>query len=68
MFDTVIKSKEYRSLYTANFETFKAVGIARDGGKVTAKEVDECNLIRYNCKVALQDRFFPNSYLREVKL
>lgn len=64
----ILESEEYENLYEANLQTFDAVGRARSGGDVTAKEVDDCNMLRYNCKVALQSKFFPTSEMREVKL
>lgn len=68
IFDDILESEEYNDLYEANLKTFDAVGKARSGGDVTAKEVDDCNMLRYNCKVALQAKFFSTSEMREVKL
>jgi len=67
-FDQVINSEEYKNLYDANLKTFDAVAKARSEEPITAKEVDNCNMLRYNCKVALQSKFFSNSSIREVKL
>jgi hypothetical protein len=67
-FQDILESKEYADLYDANLKTFEAVAKARSGGNVTAKEVDDCNMLRYNCKVALQTKFFSESAMREVKL
>jgi hypothetical protein len=64
----IIKSKEYGVLYKANLSTFDAVAKARSGGNITAKEVDDCNMERYNAKVALQKVYFPESEVTERKL
>ena len=63
----ILHSPEYRQLYDANRLTFDAVDKARHGGAVTAKEVDECNLLRFRCKESLQRKFF-NSQLTETKI
>ena len=67
-FTQVIQSLEYNNLYKSNLLTFDAVAKARSGGSVSAKEVDECNMNRYNCKIKLQQAFFPDSKLVEKKI
>lgn len=62
---TIIQSPEYQACVAANLKTFDVVELARYG-TVTAKEVDDCNMERYNAKVALQKKFF-NSNIVEVK-
>lgn len=56
-FQQIIQSNEYKSLHKANEDTFQAVDKARYGS-ITAKEVDECNMLRFKAKQALQKRFF----------
>jgi hypothetical protein len=56
-FREVYHSPEYKELYDANIETFDAVEKARYG-EISAKEVDNCNMRRYNAKVALREKFF----------
>lgn len=55
-FDQIIQSTEYSNLLDANKKTFDAVERARYG-TITAKEVDNCNMLRYNAKIALQKAF-----------
>lgn len=62
----VLDSQEFEDLEEANRKTFDAVELARYG-EITAKEVDDCNMERYNAKVALQKRFFPESKQVETK-
>lgn len=64
----ILESEEYKNLYEANLKTFDAVDKARSGEEITAKQVDNCNMLRYNCKVALQSKFFTDSMMREVKI
>jgi len=68
IFDQAISSPEYNDLYKSNLRTFDAVAKARSGGNITAKEVDDCNMERYNSKMAFQAKFFPNAIIREIKL
>jgi len=58
-FLTIIVSKEYNNLLDANKITFDAVEKARYGD-ITAKEVDEANLIRHKRKTELQTKFFQH--------
>lgn len=62
----IIQSQEFKNLFDANFETFEAVEEARYG-QISAKEVDDLNMKRYDHKVALQNKFFPNSNVNELK-
>jgi hypothetical protein len=62
----ILNSKEYQELIEANKETFDAVEKARYSS-ITAKEVDMCNLKRYQCKINLQNKFFPNNLILENK-
>lgn len=62
----IIQSEEFKNLFDANFETFEAVEEARYG-KISAKEVDDLNMKRYHCKVALQNKFFPDIQTTELK-
>ena len=66
VFYEVYASKEYKSLKDANILTFDAVEKARHDGDVTAKEVDDCNIKRYEAKKALQKKFFGEE-LKEFK-
>lgn len=67
-FTEIIQSLEYNNLYKSNLLTFDAVEKARSGGQITAKEVDDCNMNRFNCKTKLQQRFFPETKLVEKKI
>lgn len=62
----IIASEEYVNLMAANKNTFQAVEFARKG-EISAKEVDKRNMERYTCKVALQNKFFPNNTILETK-
>ena len=59
LFDSIYKSKEYIECKKANQMTFHAVDKARYGN-ISAKEVDDCNMKRYNAKINLQKKFFKN--------
>ena len=59
LFDLIYESKEYHECKVANQLTFDAVEKARYGN-ISAKEVDDCNMKRYNAKINLQKRFFKN--------
>lgn len=61
----IIHSKEYQEMIEANQITFDAVEKARYGS-ITAKEVDEANMLRYNKKSRLQNKFFE-SKIKEIK-
>jgi hypothetical protein len=62
----ILDSEEFKKLILANSKTFDAVELARYGN-ISAKEVDNLNMERYNCKVSLQKKFFPESIVLEKK-
>lgn len=62
----ILNSEEFKNLFNVNFETFNAVEKARYG-EISAKQVDDLNMKRYYCKVALQNKFFPNIRITEFK-
>ena len=65
-YDEIINSDEYKNLFMQNSRTFDLVDESRtDTG--LAKIVLEANNVRYDCKNALQKRFF-NVELSEVKM
>lgn len=64
--DTVVASDEYASLLAINDETFDAVDKAKRDA-IPASAVDALNYRRYECKLALQSRFFGGQ-MSEVKL
>ena len=66
LWDDLISSKEYENMVAVNQKTFVAVNKARYG-KITAKEVDNCNMERYNAKQKLRNKFFPKSNKTEFK-
>lgn len=65
LFDNILLSKEYHSLYKANKKTFDLVDMARNNGPVTAKEVDDSNMERFFCKQKLQNKFFDGKLTEE---
>lgn len=65
-FNEVTKSKEYQELYDANNILFDMVDLAKDD-KVKASDVDSWVLIRWNKKVTLQSKFFPEVVFGEKK-
>ena len=65
--EEILASPEYHQLLQSNRLTFDAVDRARNGDSITAKEVDDCNMERFRCKMALQQRFFKGD-LVETKL
>jgi hypothetical protein len=66
LFNSIISSEEYNNLIDANTKTFDAVDKARYG-QISAKEVDDLNMLRYTYKVKLQNKFFPFSKITEKK-
>ena len=62
----ILSSYEFKNLFNANYEIFDAVEKCRYG-QISAKEVDDLNMKRYHCKVALQNKFFPSIEITEVK-
>lgn len=65
-FNEIIQSDEYKSMIDANLNTFNAVEKARYG-EISAKEVDDLNMKRYEAKVRLQNKFFPTKKITEIK-
>jgi hypothetical protein len=68
-FAEIVSSDEYEALYEANLKVFKAVDLAEDITKVneiSAYEVAQLNLLRYECKKKLQEKFF-DSEVSELK-
>jgi hypothetical protein len=67
-FTSIINSEEYKILLESNKQTFDAVERARYG-TITAKEVDDCNMLRYNAKINLQKAFAldDNEAIIEIK-
>ena len=63
--EKIINSEEYQRMIEANQITFDAVEKARYG-TVSAKEVDEANMLRFKRKLELQKKFFNNN-LVEIK-
>lgn len=61
----IINSSEYKSMVETNKLTFDAVEKARYGN-ISAKEVDDVNMLRYKKKLKLQTKFF-NINLMEYK-
>jgi len=59
LINIIINSNEYSNMIKANQITFDAVEKARYGS-ITAKEVDEANMLRYKRKLELQAKFFNN--------
>jgi hypothetical protein len=64
--DDLISSKEYEEMVSVNQKTFDAVDQARYG-KITAKEVDDCNMERFNVKQRFRNKFFLESDQLEFK-
>jgi hypothetical protein len=64
-FIEIINSHEYINLLEANKITFEAVEKARYGN-ISAKAVDEANMLRHKRKIELQKKFF-NKNLEEFK-
>ena len=67
-FYNILNSVEYKDLLAANKLTFEMIDLIRSGNKsITAKEIDDCNLIRYEKKIKLQNKFFPKNKITEIK-
>lgn len=62
----ILKSNEFKNLFDVNSETFDAVEKARYG-EISAKAVDDLNMKRYAYKIALQNKFFPQQEISELK-
>ena len=65
-YQEIIDSEENEALVDANYKVFKAVDLAKEN-KISAKEVDDLNYLRYICKGALQKKFFGTE-LNEKKV
>ena len=60
------ESPEYRELLKANAAVFDAIELAAED-KISAREVQVRNHRRFLAKKALQERFWPNNPISEVK-
>lgn len=68
LFNLIMSSKEFENLHISNLKTFDCVEKARyESNSISAKEVDDCNMERYYCKVNLQKKFFPETLILENK-
>lgn len=56
----IIGSIEYKNMTDTNKLTFDAVEKARYSKGITAKEVDDINMVRHKRKLELQKKFFDN--------
>ncbi len=65
--EDVLSSPEYLNLYKSNVGIFEAVDMA-ESDQITGKKLNDLNKVRFLCKKELQERFFPNNKLTEVKL
>lgn len=63
----VLDSEEFDNLLKANEEVFELVDLAKED-RVSAKKVERGNMKRYLAKKALQERFYPNEDITEIKL
>ena len=59
-FEQIINSQEYINLLEANQITFTAVEQARYG-EISAKDVDNANMLRHKRKKELQQKYFNNN-------
>lgn len=66
LFNTIIKSEEYRQCYEANVKTYDAVEAAKTD-QVKASYVDQCNYERFLIKQKIQEKFFNNT-ITETKI
>ncbi len=60
-------SEEYAYLYTVNRELFELVDAVKKN-PCLGKELDDKVYERYKAKMALQNKFFPDSKLSEIKV
>ena len=59
-----MNSKEYRSLFRANEDTFHLVDKIRSSNEVSVgKDIDNANMERFFCKRRLQEKFFEGKLL-----
>lgn len=66
IFAAVVRSEEYHRLSMANDNVWTLVGKAAFD-EVSAKAVFEANLERFKAKTTLQNRFWPNVTIQEIK-
>ena len=66
-FDEIVSSQEYQELFEINKITFFLIDEMRCGNEITAKQIDDANIERFNKKKNLQNKFFINK-LREEKI
>ena len=59
LFETVLKSDEFKNCFDANLKTFEAVDKAKTD-QVPASYVDHCNYLRHLAKINIQKNFFKN--------
>jgi hypothetical protein len=64
-FNLIINSEEYKNLYKINKVTFDLVDKVRNNEPITAKSVDDANMERYYCKLALQKKYFSNELVEQ---
>jgi len=64
-YDFIISSEEYKNLYEINKVTFDLVDQVRNNIPITAKSVDDANMERYYCKLALQKKHFSNELVEQ---
>lgn len=67
-FDEILLSVEFKELYDINKHTFILIDKLRDGQYISAKEIDDANMERFNKKVQLHNKFFTDKKLREEKI
>lgn len=71
----ILESQEYEELYHWNHIIFKVIEEIRKYdpeeehyfSSYTAKQVDEWNSLRFQAKKKLQEKFFPEQELNEIK-
>jgi len=64
-YNSIINSEEYKNLYEINKVTFDLVNQVRNNIPITAKSVDDANMERYYCKLALQKKHFSNELVEQ---
>lgn len=67
-FNEIIQSQEFKEIYEINKHTFILIDQLREGKYITAKEIDDANMERFNKKVQLHNKFFIDKKLREEKI
>lgn len=65
-FSTILGSEEFRRLKTSNVHVWRAVSMAAKDS-ISAKAVFDINRFRFECKQALQQRFWPQEQVVEEK-